>query len=230
MTLKYHRHLYVTLMLAIIMILIMVPFLRNDERGRFFLSLLLLLVILGALKILASSRRIFWVGVILGLGAGLCGPLLPLMTNLSPAAWSAVKYSLMGAYVAFFTLVIYVLLKSIFTGCRVTGDKIYAAISGYLLLGIFWALIYAIAEDLDPTSFGRVMPQWGGSFSELLYFSFTTLTTLGYGDIGPQTALSQTLSYMEAISGQLFVAILIARLVGMNIAQMTHTPPPAQEE
>lgn len=48
--------------------------------------------------------------------------------------------------------------------------------------------------------------------------------------IGPQTALSQTLSYREAISGQLFVAILIARLVGMNIAQMTHTPPPAQEE
>ncbi|MCX6357447.1 MAG: ion channel, partial [Candidatus Aureabacteria bacterium] len=105
---------------------------------------------------------------------------------------------------------------------RMDSDKIYAAISCYLLLGIFWALIYALTEEIDPTSFGRVMPQWGGSFSDLIYFSFCTLTTLGYGDLVPHTAVTQTLSYLEAVSGQLFVAILIARLVGLNIAQMAH--------
>lgn len=132
------------------------------------------------------------------------------------------RYICWGGYLAFFIIVMYVLIKSIFSGYRVTGDKIFAAISCYLLLGLFWALVYGILENIDPTAFGRVMPQWGGSFSDLIYFSFTTLTTMGYGDITPQTAAAQTLAYFEAISGQLFVAILIARLVGMNIAQMRH--------
>jgi hypothetical protein len=227
---KYHRHLYLTLMLAIFLILLLQPFLKNDEMGRFALGILFFIVILGALKVLASSRRIFWIGAILGIISGVGGTMLPFLTHVSHTTWSTVKYVCFGAYLTFFILVIYVLLRSIFTGYRITGDKIYAAISGYLLLGILWGLFYALAEDLDPTAFGRVMPQWGGSFGELLYFSFTTLTTMGYGDITPQTAVAQTLCYMEAVAGQLFVAILIARLVGMEIAQMEHDRPPDMDE
>lgn len=219
---RYHRHLHLILMLAIFLILLMLPFLKNDEPGRLLLSLLFLVIILGALRVLAARRHIFWLGIILGVGASVGGPLLMFFSTLSPGVSIALRYACWVAYLSFFILVIYVLLSSLFTGYRVTGDKIYAAISGYLLLGIFWALVYALTEEIDPASFGRVMPQWGGSFSDLIYFSFTTLTTLGYGDLVPQTAVAQTFSYLEAVSGQLFVAILIARLVGMNIAQMSH--------
>lgn len=219
---RYHKHIYQILLVAICIILVLTPFLKDDNRGRLFLSLLLLLVVLGAMSVLATSRHVFVAGLALGLFAGFGAPALHFMGAVTPALHGVIRYSLWGAYLSFFALVMFVLLKSIFTDYRVTGDKIYAAISCYLILGIFWALIYAVIEDIDPTAFGRVMPQWGGSFSELIYYSFTTLTTLGYGDITPETAVAQTFSYLEAISGQLFVTILIARLVGMNIAQMAH--------
>jgi hypothetical protein len=217
---RYHKHLYPTLLLSIILVLVLSPFVGNDAAGRILLTVLFLVVMVRALQILASSRRIFWTVVALAAAAGIGGTILIASRNLPGIGWNTTRHLVRGCYLSFFVLLIHVLIKSIFTGRRVSSDKIYAAISVYLMLGIFWSMLYSFAEELDPTAFGRVMPQWSGSYFELLYFSFCNLSTLGYEDLTPQTTLVRTLSYMEAIVGQLFVAVLIARLVGMNIAQM----------
>lgn len=101
---------------------------------------------------------------------------------------------------------------------EVAADTLFGAASAYLLLGFVWALLYTLLERLQPGSFSHVAGPGASDAAtlvDLLYFSFVTLTTLGYGDIGPLTARARSLAILEAITGVLFVAVLIARLVGM---------------
>lgn len=100
---------------------------------------------------------------------------------------------------------------------EVTHDQIYGGISVYLLLGLTWFAIYNLLEILTPGSF-RGLSEVDGPFpipSELLYYSFITLTTVGYGDITPVNSYARSLAILEAISGVLFVATFVARLVSM---------------
>ena len=101
----------------------------------------------------------------------------------------------------------------------VTGNKIAGSISAYVLMGIIWAAIYSLFFHLQPGSFTLpehlqsegVMGLWS------FYFSFTTLTTLGYGDITPQFHAVQSYAVMEAACGQIFLTVLVARLVALQI-------------
>lgn len=136
----------------------------------------------------------------------------------------------------FLTVVAFVVMRSVLSAGTVTGEKIYGAVSVYLLLGLIWSSLYAVVELLFPGSFhtpsgAMLVSEKGatavlpGSEAGFLYYSFTTLTTLGYGDIVPAAPLAQTLAWMEAATGQLFLAVTIARLVGLSIT----SPPPSSE-
>jgi hypothetical protein len=128
---------------------------------------------------------------------------------------------------AFLAYVIWVMLRAIFDSPRVTFNTVCASLCIYLLLGLVWALAYSAEDALDPAAFtytvaGGQPPSWvrGGRWDTgVLYFSFATLTTLGYGDIVPTSPISRMLASIEAITGQLYLAVLVARLVGMHIAQ-----------
>jgi hypothetical protein len=104
---------------------------------------------------------------------------------------------------------------------EVTADKIYGALSVYLLIGTTWAVVFTVIEAIQPQSFSIADVQ-GASIREIsaqfTYYSFVTLTTLGYGDITPLTPIAKTFSYVEAVIGQIYLVVLIARLVGLNIA------------
>jgi len=114
---------------------------------------------------------------------------------------------------------------------RVTGDKIAGAISAYLLMGIIWSVVYSLFFHLQPESF--MIPehlQTSGIVSlRQLYFSFTTLTTLGYGDIIPQTHAAQSYAVMEAACGQVFLTVLIARLVALQIIHSQPSKPEGED-
>jgi hypothetical protein len=108
---------------------------------------------------------------------------------------------------------------------RVTQDTLYGSICAYLLMGISWSIVYAILESQAPGSFVQnneaMVIETGaheGLSERLFYYSLVTMTTLGYGDITPATALARRLSVIEAIMGQLYVAILVARLVALQVA------------
>ena len=100
-------------------------------------------------------------------------------------------------------------------------QAVLGAICVYLLIGLAWATIYAAVDLIEPESFSfnnhRTITTSDGqthtAFSQLVYFSFVTMSTLGYGDVSPRTALGETAAWMQSVVGQLYIAILIARLV-----------------
>lgn len=136
----------------------------------------------------------------------------------------------LGLELVFFSIIFLSLINYIYAQKRVTINKLFAAVTCYLVLGILFALIYAFVAVISPNAFKYTVsiststkplnpfphPEF---FSEALYFSFVTLATLGYGDWVPTLGPIKMVASLEAIAGQLFLAILIARLVGLEIAQ-----------
>ncbi|HEU4345067.1 MAG TPA: ion channel [Candidatus Binatia bacterium] len=94
----------------------------------------------------------------------------------------------------------------------VDAEHLYAALSAYLLAGIFFGSLYWVLEQIRPGTFGVA-----GDFSRMsaIYFSFVTLATLGYGDIVPRTDVARGLAIVEGVGGQLFLAVMVARLVSL---------------
>ena len=111
-----------------------------------------------------------------------------------------------------FGLMAVVVLFQTFRGGPVSIHRVRGAIAAYLLLGFTWAAAYALVEALAPGSFATARPESTHDRS-WLYFSFVTLTTVGYGDITPVHRAARSLAMLEALTGQLYPAILIARLV-----------------
>jgi hypothetical protein len=109
--------------------------------------------------------------------------------------------------------------RQVVRGQKISANRIIGAISLYLLLGVTWSVVYALVEKLLPGSFSGISISDTAIWtSEWLYFSFVTLTTLGYGDILPLTATARVLSFIEAVFGQFYIAILVAGLVAAYIS------------
>jgi Ion channel len=107
----------------------------------------------------------------------------------------------------------------IFREGPITRQRVQGSIVIYLLLGLIWAEAYTLAASLNPGSFAGTVPAGRNALSaHLTYFSFVTLTTVGYGDILPASLVTRSLANIEGLIGTLFPAILIARLVSMEIA------------
>jgi hypothetical protein len=112
------------------------------------------------------------------------------------------------------------MLRGIYARPTVTAESVSASLTVYLLLGTIWANAYALLEYLSAGSFyglageGIVVAR-----RELFYYSFVTLTTLGYGDIGPTSEVARSLVISEAVVGQLYLVVLVASLVGMFLSQ-----------
>ena len=121
--------------------------------------------------------------------------------------------------IAFIAFLVVVILSFIFSEHEVTINVIYASIVVYLLIAIMWAFIYLVLESIHPGSFATGEGQIEAGRRLYIYYSFVTITTLGYGDITPTTDLANSFSFLEAVTGQLYIAILIARLVGIHIVQ-----------
>ena len=125
----------------------------------------------------------------------------------------------MSAALRFLIFIIVIILKFIFNRDEITRDLIAGAAVVYLLTAITWTYVYRLIEMIQPGSFAIAQSQIFGEQSPFLYYSFVTITTLGYGDVTPVSNPARSLALLEAILGQLYIAILIARLVGTHIAQ-----------
>ena len=105
---------------------------------------------------------------------------------------------------------------------RVTMSRVLASLCAYLMIGLVWAEVYAAVAALSPGAFNvpQGWPQVGSGelVTMAVYFSYVTLTTLGYGDITPATETTRSLAVTEAIVGQLYLTVMVARLVGLFVA------------
>jgi hypothetical protein len=125
---------------------------------------------------------------------------------------------------ACFTVMAVLILYRVFTRHLATRESMLGAVCGYLLVGLCWAMLYRALNLTDPESFqfGHHLTasvngtgQTTTAFAQLIYFSFVTMSTLGYGDITPQTPLALMLTWTQSVIGQFYLAILVARLVGV---------------
>jgi hypothetical protein len=106
--------------------------------------------------------------------------------------------------------------KHVFGGIKVDRNLLFGAMCVYLLMGLIWAILYGLIFQFLPGSFNGIEGVDGKAPMDiLLYFSFITLASLGYGDITPVAPLARTLAYLEVIGGQLYIAIMLAGLVGL---------------
>lgn len=123
-----------------------------------------------------------------------------------------------------------IIVISLFHSRSVTLDSIYGAVCGYLFLGLAWAMTYVMIESARPGSFhlSQSLRNAGDQSPHqvLIYYSFVTLTTVGYGDVTPVSPMTRTFAWMEAIVGQFYLAIIVASLVSMLVAKHSQPQPP----
>jgi hypothetical protein len=122
-------------------------------------------------------------------------------------------------------------LRSVLKQREVTGETICMAVSVYLLMGFTWTFVYAVIYQRHPESFGGLAAIQPGHqievqhiFPILGYFSLTTLSTIGFGDITPVTLQARYAAVAEGIAGQFYLAILVARLVGLQMMSRSASP------
>jgi hypothetical protein len=187
------------------------PFLDQLRSGTLIETMLMTLVLLFALLSIVGGRRAL-MGVILVAPAALGEWLI--------FWWPETLIYVMtrGAGLLFIGFVIVQLLRFIVYAPRVDSEVLCAAVAGYLLAGLAWSLAYALVGRLDPNSFvftlGPKSSESMNGFSGL-YFSFITLSTVGYGDIIPVSGVARMLAIVEAMFGMFYVTLLIARLVSL---------------
>jgi hypothetical protein len=121
--------------------------------------------------------------------------------------------------VAFFALLAFVVARRVFRDGEVDVHRILGAVALYLLLGLTWAFGYETLALIDGGAFSYAAPPETSAerTSDLLYFSFVTLTTVGYGDVTAVHPAARSLAMSEALTGQLFIAVTLARLVALEI-------------
>ena len=214
---NFIRGRFSLLLIALALLFLVSPLLSGDQSfvdkavGVFMLA-----VLATCLRAISQSRRFFWfmlVFTLVNVGIGS----FEIFSTMEPELFRVVVLAVRFVYfaVVFFSIMGYVL-----DGSPITSDKINGAISAYLLIGVAWSFIYGIFFQLDPASFHvpeQLLTTETVNSTWTLYFSFTTLTTLGYGDITPLTPAVQSYATMEAACGQIFLAVIIARLIALQI-------------
>ena len=130
-------------------------------------------------------------------------------------------FQILGAIlqVIFWTYVLVVILFHLLRAREVTADTIMGAACVYFLIGFAWAFIFYVLESFSPGAFSFPRTDANPGFNDFIYFSFVTLATLGFGDITPVSNPARSLTILEAVLGQLFVAITISILVGSYLSR-----------
>lgn len=199
------------LLLLLIGMILVFPFLEEGLFPRMLLGILFSSVLLVGAFAAPQSRRslIFKVGLAL-LGIGLQWTAL-WTSNLILLDLAGMTYAL-SLLVSISGVLRYVLRRG-----QITADKLHGALAGYIMLAFAWSFLYAQLEMTVPGAFGptRLDFTQTGTFFKLIYFSFTTLTTTGYGDIVPLTNHARSLVMIEEFTGVFYVGVLIARLAGL---------------
>jgi len=169
---------------------------------------------------LQESRLLFGTGIFLAITA----VLLSVADYFVPGGES-LKLAALADIFAFFAISIALGFKHMFSEGEITLNRLYGGISVFIMLGMCWSIIYMYLIWLKPDAFAGAIFDAPDNplYWDMIYFSFVTLTTLGFGDITPVHPIARALTYTEAIVGQLYIAILIGALVGNIAGRKNHT-------
>lgn len=209
------------LMVSLFVLLLSYPFLHNGTLGKALLNVLLTFVLLSGIYVVTKHKQQRVIAILLGL------PWLIL-------SWSGIIFGIDKMIlttnifgVIFYTFTVVTVFLYVIHAKKVTVDVLYGAVSVYLLIGLMWTSIYSLLEIINPGSIVYIGVNSPVAWGDLLYFSYMTLTTVGYGELIPITDIARSLSLLEAVIGVMFVTVLLARLVGVYV---THTTRAAFED
>jgi Ion channel len=197
------------LFLSLMLLLLATPFLGEAPVGRGVLGLLNALVLLTAIAAVGRSK------IAVAIAAAFAVPTL-LFQVLALKSGITGYFALSWGFAAFFyAFTIKHVLEYVLHRDMMTGDKLYGAVAAYILLGIFWACVIGVLQYFYPGAYAYHGTATPLGLEELIFFSFTVLTTAGFGDITPLIIHSRFFTILEALSGVMYVAILVARLTGI---------------
>jgi Ion channel len=203
------------LFFVMLALVVAVPFVEPTPAGRLAVSALNVFIMIAVVA--AVGRTVLSFVIIVLLAAAALG------TQYLGISWGDaqhVVHSWMFGAVLYGATVTY-MLRYVFQPDVMTADKLFGAASAYLMLGALWMYLYALVGYFYPGSFAVAGAPATPEPVDLLYFSFTVLTSTGFGDIVPLTRQARAVCVLEQLTGALFVAILIARLAGVY-------PPPGR--
>ena len=216
------RYGFENLLVWLFVYLMIGPFLESIPYAHTVMNLFLTVVLCSAVYALNRSGKMFPASIAL-----MAITLILLWLN----AFHVVRfppYSISALLILFLATLVYSFARQLFAIRRVTANTICAALCLYLIIGLLWGAVFSMTEALAPGSFGGALLSNVSTHEEKTYFlnylSYITLTTLGYGDITPQTRSAVALCQAEAMLGQFFTMIIVARLVGIQVAQATTDP------
>jgi voltage-gated potassium channel Kch len=207
------RARYLFLLVLIALMLFLSPFLDALLWSTVLSDILLTAIFIAVIYAVSPKKHQLIIAAILG---------LPLIVSLWSVYWVDVRTlslltRIFGALFCAYN--IFNILLYIFKSEEVNKETIFAAIDAYLLMALMFAFIFTVLEKLAPGSFSSIEGHGMDILSRFKYFSFVTITTLGYGDIIPLTVKASALATLEAVTGQIYLVVLVAWLVGMHVSR-----------
>src|SRR5882724_12539862 len=209
---RFRRFTTVQLLVALGLLFFAFPFVEEVKGGDIIVSLLFSLVLISAVLAVASRRRTLVVALVLLIPAIVGRWINHFRPNLVPPAVFLIAGLVLVAFV------VVNLLRFILRAPSVNLEVLCASISAYLMLGLIWTIAYWLVAQLTPEAFAfntTTGPKESMEGFNAFYFSFITLSTVGYGDITPVSKVARMLAATEAMTGLLYVAVLISRLVAL---------------
>ncbi len=210
---NYFKDRFLFLLISILCLLVIAPIFKDFIGIRVLMDIFTTAILISGVYVVSKKRYVPLTAALLALPM-----LVSIWTNRFVEIPSLV---LVGDCfgIAFLVFLVAVILSFIFREQEVTVNVIYSAIVVYLLIAIMWAFVFSVLESIHPGSFKIGEGQIEAGRPLFIYYSFVTITTLGYGDITPVTAPANSSSFLEAVTGQIYLVVLVARLVGIHIAQ-----------
>lgn len=206
---QLRRYPCLILLVAMLALLLVMAFLGETSYGRVIVNLANAIVLVSAVAAVGRSRRALLAAALLAVPT-LAFQFLALF--IGKPAYFALNW---GFAAIFYAYAIVQLLDYVLRRGEFAADKLYGAVAAYLMLAILWALLYGVVEYCYPGAFAFGGTPKALDFGEMIYFSFTVLTTTGFGDITPVLIQSRFLAILEEVTGIMYVAILIARLTSI---------------
>jgi hypothetical protein len=209
------------LFLALLALLVAIPFVVEAVYGRIIIGVLNISILVTAVAAVERSRPSLVIAILLGLPT-LCFQVMALQSGVPGIfvlSW--------GFGAAFYAFTIAHLLHYVLRRDMMTADKLYGAVAAYVMIAVCWAYLYGVLQYFYPGSFAYHGTAKALDMAELIFYSFTVLTTAGFGDVTSRLVQARFATILEAVTGVMYVAILIARLTGVYPVVNPAQPPPA---
>jgi hypothetical protein len=209
---RFRRFTTVQLLVALGLLFVAFPFVEEVKGGNIIVSVLFSLVLLSAVLAVAERKRVLVVAIVLAIPAIGGRWINHLRPDLIP------PFVFLSAGLILVGFVVANLLRFVLRAPSVNVEVLCASIAAYLMLGLMWTIAYWLVDQLTPGgafSFNTNTGKQSMNGFNAFYFSFITLSTVGYGDITPLSRIARWLAALEAMTGLLYVAVLIARLVAL---------------